>query len=176
VKTNLAIAIALIALAPQGCGIADPSRGLATYFRNFLNSGKINFTEESRGMFPSSRMGYFVFTVPHDEWAKLKAALSLKEIAELETERSVCLSCRDQFKTVKNVPFDIWNIGWNPDDSETWLDDKGNAIKATKPGVSVFYADPPLPPMEGNSTTSFEHLIYDSTTGRCYAILAYPYG
>ena len=45
----------LAALALYGCGIADPSRDLANYFRKFLDSGKITVTEESRGMFPSSR-------------------------------------------------------------------------------------------------------------------------
>ena len=168
--------IALVALALHGCGIADPSRDLANYFRKFLDSGKITVTEESRGMFPSSRMGYFIFILPGEESAKLQAALSLKPITSWDEERRVCLLYRDRFAKVKHVKFDIWNTGWNPDDEGTWLDDKGQDIKPTKPSISIFIAVPPLPPMAGNSTTSFKHLFYDSTTGRCYVILEYPYG
>jgi hypothetical protein len=175
-KTQHAIWSALAALALYGCGIADPSRDLANYFRKFLDTGKITVTEESRGMFSSSRMGYFIFTLPREESAKLQAALSLKPITSWDEERRVCLLYRDRFKEVKNIKFDIWNTGWNPDAEGTWLDDKGHDVKPTKPSITIFIANPPLPPLAGNSTTSFKHLFYDSSTGRCYVILEYPYG
>jgi hypothetical protein len=44
------------------------------------------------------------------------------------------------------------------------------------PSIRIFYSDPPLPPMSGNSRSSFDHLLYDATTGMCLAILEYPYG
>jgi hypothetical protein len=175
-KTTDAIGTALIALALQGCDIVNPSRGLANYFRKLLDSGKITVSEVSVGMFPSSRMGYFIFTLPPQEFIKLTAALSLNQIASLDDERRTCLHYREGLEEVSGAKFDIWNPGWNPDDTNTWLDEKGNDIRPTKPSISIYYADPPLPPMPGNSRTSFNHLFYDSTTGTCLAILEYPYG
>jgi hypothetical protein len=174
-KITDAISTVLIALALQGCDYVNPSRGLANYFRKFLDSREISVTEVSVGMFPSSRMGYFIFTLPPQEFILLKAALSLKQITSLDDERRTCLHYRNRFNELRGAKFDIWNPGWDPDDTNTWLDRKGNDIKPTKPSISIYHADPPLPPMPGNSRTSFNHLFYDSTTGTCLAILEYPY-
>ena len=153
-----------------GCDSVDRyhSEGLKDYFLQFIDSSKIKIVEVEDGIFPSSRQGYFLFKISSEEFTKLTQDLSLKELLSQADIREVYNSYE---KELNFIDWNIKNPNWNPDDSETWIDNS-----PTLPEVTIYYADPSLPPMEGNSRSSFMHLIYNTTSETCCVLLEYPFG
>jgi len=153
-----------------GCDAVDRyhSEGLKDYFLQFVDSSKIKIVEVENGMFPSSRQGYFLFTISSEEFIKLTQDLSLKQLKSKDDIIAVYKSYEQELNFIK---WNIKNPNWDPDDRETWIDNFPLLQE-----VAIYYADPSLPPMEGNSRSSFMHLIYDSTSEACCVLLEYPYG
>ncbi len=112
--------------------------------------------------------GYFLFKISSEEFIKLAQDLSLKQLQSQADIREVYISYEQQLNFIN---WDIKNPNWNYDNSETWIDSS-----PILPEVIIYYADPSLPPMEGNSRSSFMHLIYNTTSEACCVLLEYPYG
>ena len=153
-----------------GCDAVDRyhSEGLKDYFLQFVDSSKIKIVEVEDGMFPSSRQGYFLFTISSEEFIKLTQDLSLKQLKSKDDIIAVYKSYEQELNFIK---WNIKNPNWNPNNKETWIDNS-----PILPEVFIYYADPSLPPMESNSQSSFVHLIYNTASKTCCVLLEYPYG
>ncbi len=153
-----------------GCDAVDRyhSEGLKDYFLQFIDSAKTKIIEVEDGMFPSSRQGYFLFKISSEEFIKLAQDLSLKQLQSQDDIREVYNSYEQDLNFIK---WDIKNPNWDPDNRETWINNF-----PILPEFPMYYADPSLPPMEGNTRSSFMHLIYNTTSETCCVLLEYPYG
>jgi len=171
---NLVLVIALLFLS--GCSIIEGSsgQGLKKYFLGFTEPHNIKMNEVSCGMERGSRAGYFLFEITPVEFTRLRQALHLKEAPQNEEFKGddypsmIILQALRRGSLVGG--FDFASPDFDKNDYETW------SKSPLASGVKIYTADPPLQPMEGNVSSSFDFLIYNPSTGKCCAFLKYPYG
>jgi len=160
----------------SGCGLLDGynASGLNDYFVKAIGSTPVKYSIQKCVMSPSgTRSCYLIMEIEPAEFAKLEVALNLKKTAfidpvtgELDSSLAMIVLGRlekvDEFK-VQNTAFDLKNF-------DTWK------VEPLKPGADLYLAKPALPPISGNSRTSFDFLIYDSGINKACVFLGYPYG
>ena len=160
----------------SGCGLLDGQNasGLHDYFVKAIGSTPVKYSVQKCVMSPSgSRSCYLIMEIEPAEFAKLTTALNLTKTGfidpktgEVDTRLAMDVLCRLE----KVEDFKVQNPSFNLKDMDTWN------VEPLKSGADLYLANPPVPPISGNSRSSFNFLIYEASSNKACVFLAYPYG
>jgi len=167
-QRNPLVSFFLVGMATCLIGCSQTaSSSLRNYFlHNIDSSVKISPIED--GMFDQSQRGYFAFDIASPDLPSLTQSLSLKEIKDQKAIEQLYSQDKDNLSSIN---LNITNPAWG-----AHTEQNSNQVSFLKPGIQVYRAEPDLKPMPGSQKASFLFLIYNSTSGRAYAIMEYLSG
>lgn len=160
----------------SGCSLLDGTNasGLKDYFVKTVEPAGVKYSIQKCEMSPAgTRSCYMIIDIDPAEFSKLATKLNLKKTylfdsktGELDSQLAMKVLNRasviHEFK-LQTPAFDLKNF-------ETWN------VEPLMPTAEFYLANPPVKPISGNSTTSFDFLIYDTATNIGFVFLSYPYG
>lgn len=171
------IILGIFSIFSLGCGLMDDysARGLKNYFIDAIKPHNIKIEEIACAISPSgSRTGYFLFKIDSGNFVSLITALKLEKKELFDPVKKEAIGNQELFfflsraKDIANFP--CQNPLFKINDLDTWNETPFAA------GIDVYIANPPLAPFSGNTRSSFDFLIYNSSTNQACAFLQYPYG
>jgi len=160
----------------SGCGLLDGQNasGLQDYCVKAIGSTPVKYSIQKCVMTPpGTRNCYLMMEIEPAEFAKLATALNLNKTVFIDPktgEVDTRLSMDVLGRLEKVEDFKVQNPSFSLKDIDTWN------VEPLKSGVDLYLANPPVPPISGNSRSSFNFLIYEASSNKACVFLAYPYG